>query len=549
MTTDYTPGYWINDDVRTFMSRGYLRDGQSVEERIDDIAFTVQSYFEIEGLEENVKEALLKGWVSLSSPVWANFGTDKGLPISCNGSYIADTTEDILIKTAEIGMQTKYGAGTSAYLGALRPRGSPISTGGRTDGPVHFMGLLESTTDIISQSSVRRGSCAVYLDINHPDILEFLEAREEGSPIQNLSLGVCVPDYWMQDMIEGDPEKRKVWARVLRKRFETGYPYLFFSDTVDSLKPQVYKDLGLTIHASNLCSEITLPSSENESFVCCLASLNILHYDEWRESGVVETLVYILDAVLSEYIEKTSAIPLMSTAHKFAVNHRAIGIGWLGWHSYLQRNMIPFESMEAKYKNVEISRYIEKAGREASERLLRINGPCGLGNVRHTTLFSIAPTTSSSFILGQVSPSVEPENSNYYTKDLAKGKFTYRNPFLKELLVQKNKDTDDVWRSILLKGGSVQHLEFLSKEEKETFKTFGEISQAEIIIQASQRQKYIDQSQSINLMIHPNTPLKDVNELMIKAWELGLKTLYYQRSTNPAQEYSRELVNCQSCEA
>lgn len=548
----YNPGYWITDDTRTFMSRGYLSEGQTVEGRIREIAETAERILDKPGFADEFEQYVLNGWVSLSSPVWANFGTNRGLPISCNNVFIDDTTEAILLKTAEIGMQTKYGAGTSAYAGALRPRGSAISTGGLTDGPVHFMGLLDQTTDIISQSNVRRGSCAVYLDVEHPDIMEFLDCREEGNPIQHLSLGVCVSDAWMQAMVDGDKDKRSIWARILRKRSETGYPYIFWTDAVNRGAPQAYKDKGARIWSSNLCSEIALPSSPDESFVCCLASLNILHFSAWRDTGVARALVYFLDAVLTEYIDKTAGNLLMQPARRFSINHRAIGIGWLGWHSFLQSQMIPFESMEAKLLNVQVARHIEAETTAASKAMAVEYGEPpmleGYG-VRHTTRQAIAPTTSSSFILGAVSPSVEPENSNYYVKDLQKGKFTYRNPFLQKVLAAHGRDDEAAWRSILMAGGSVQHLDWLSDQEREVFKTFGEISQMEIIIQAAQRQRHIDQSQSINLMIHPDTPVRDINALMIRAWELGLKTLYYQRSTNPAQEFSRALVSCQSCEA
>lgn len=549
---EFEQGYWLNDDSRTYLERGYLQPGQTAEERIREICVAAESYLKFEGFADKFEQYILNGWISLSSPVWANFGTDRGLPISCNGSYIRDDVVSILNKTAEIGMMTKMGAGTSAYYGAVRPRGSPIATGGTTSGPVHFMELLDVTTNVISQSTVRRGQCAVYLPVEHPDIEEFLQIREEGNTIQNLSIGVCVSDAFMNDIIEGDEKKRKLWAKIIQKRFETGYPYIFFTDNVNNKSPNVYQGNGIKIYASNLCSEICLPSNENESFVCCLSSLNLLHYEEWKETDVVESLTYFLDAVMEEYIQKTKEMPFMEAAHSFAKRHRAIGIGVLGWHSYLQRYMIPFESMDAKFKNVEIHKKIQDKTSSASALLADFFGEPevlkGYGR-RNATLLAIAPTTSSSFILGQVSPSIEPLNSNYFTKDLSKGKFTYKNPFLEELLESKGKNNKATWDDILLRGGSVQHLEFLSQEEKDVFKTFGEISQKEIIIQAAQRQKYIDQSQSLNLMIHHDTPPKDVSDLMIEAWRLGVKTLYYQRSTNPAQELARSIMSCKACES
>ncbi|MGX9944981.1 ribonucleoside-diphosphate reductase subunit alpha [Bradyrhizobium denitrificans] len=543
---------WLNDDSRTFLERGYLQPGQTAEERIREISMTAAEILGIPGFAKKFEDYMHAGYISLSSPVWSNFGTDRGLPISCNNSYFEDTTESILLKTAEIGMQTKFGAGTSAYLGALRPRGAPIRGGGASFGAVHFMEMLETTTNIISQSTVRRGSCAVYLPVEHKDIGEFLDCREEGSPIQRLSLGVCISDAWMKAMVAGDQEKRKLWMRILQKRFETGYPYIFWTDTVNNGAPEVYRNYGIKIHSSNLCSEIALASSAEESFVCNLASQNLLWFDEWKDTDVCQTLVYFLDAVMTEYIEKTDGVPLMQTARNFAMRQRAIGIGSLGWHSYLQSKMIPFESMQAKLLNTSIHSFMQGETLEASQRMAKEYGEPellkGYGR-RHVTLMSIAPTTSSSFILGQVSPSIEPLDSNYFVKDLQKGKFTYRNPYLQKVLADHGKDDEDTWRSVLLKGGSVQHLDFLTENERAVFKTFGEISQHEIIVQAAGRQNFIDQSQSLNLKIHPDTPLRDVNQLMISAWELGVKTLYYQRSTNPAQEYVRNLLSCVSCEA
>lgn len=548
----YEPGYWLNKDSRTYLERGYLAEGVTPEDRIAQIAKAAEKLLGQKGFAKEFIDYMMRGWISLSSPVWANFGTNRGLPISCNGSFIDDSIDAILYKTAEIGMMTKHGAGTSAYYGAVRPRGSKISTGGTTDGPVHFMELVNVTTNVISQSNVRRGSCAVYLDVEHPDVKEFLTLRDEGSKIQDLSLGVCISDKWMQEMVDGDKDKRKLWARIIQKRFESGYPYIFFTDTVNRNAPEVYKKNKKKIHASNLCSEIALSSGVDESFVCCLASLNLLHYEEWKDTGVVRALTWFLDAVMEEYIKKTEKLPFMEHARNFAIRQRAIGIGTLGWHSYLQSNMIAFESQEALAKNIEIHKLIADKALEASKELATLLGEPellkGTGR-RNTTLMAIAPTTSSSFILGQVSPSIEPLNSNYFTKDLAKGKFGYKNPYLKELLKKYGRDNKETWDDILVRGGSVQHLDFLSEHEKNVFKTFGEIQQMYIIQQAADRQKYIDQSQSLNLMIHPEAPLKDVNMLMIEAWRKGVKTLYYQRSTNPSQELARNLLSCTACEA
>ena len=544
--------YWLNEDSRNFLKRGYIEGDQTAEERIIEIAQAAEKDLGITGFAEKFEEYMSYGWYSLSSPIWANYGLERGLPISCFGSYIDDTMEAILTKQAEVGMMTKMGGGTSGYFGDLRARGTDINSGGKSNGPVHFMELFESVTNVVSQSNVRRGSFAAYMPIEHKDILEFLQIRDDGNAIQQLSIGVTISDKWMKSMISGNKEKRKVWSKVIQKRFESGYPYLFFSDTMNDNAPDVYQDKGLKIHASNLCSEIALHSSNDESFVCNLSSMNLLHYDDWKGTDAVETLTYFLDAVQSEFIRKTKDVPYMQPARNFAERQRALGIGVLGWHSYLQSKMIAFESFDAKRLNGEIFAYIKKQSHEASRHLAELFGEPellkGYGR-RNVTTMAVAPTTSSSFILGQVSPSVEPLNSNYFVKDLAKGKFTYKNPYLEKLLSKYNKNDRPTWKSILTTGGSVQHLDFLSEEEKDVFKTFGEISQKEIVTQASIRQRSIDQAQSINMMVHPKTSLKEMNQLLIFAWEQGVKTLYYHRGTNPSQELSRNLLNCASCEA
>lgn len=556
------PFAWANDASRQFQARGYLADGQTTEERCWEIAQTAELILEIPGFAGKFYDYVSRGWYSLASPVMSNFGR-HGLPISCNNSYIPDDIAGMLSKLAEVGMMTKNGAGTSGFFGDIRPRGSKISSGGKADGPVHFMNLFETQIDIISQGNVRRGNFAAYLPTEHPDIEEFLEAREEGSSIQKLSLGITVTDQWLQEMRAGDADKRRIWARVLRKRYESGFPYIVFHDTVNRLAPDVYRDLGMVINGSNLCSEIALASALNESFVCDLGSMNLLFFDEWKDTDAVETYIFFLDAVMSEYIEKTEGMPHLEAARRFAVNQRALGLGTLGYHSALQAKMIAFESFEAKMLNVEMHKTIYEQALAASAKLAEIYGEPpllkGYGR-RNVTVCAIAPTTSSSFILGQVSPSIEPLYSNYFTKNLAKGKFTYRNPYLEQLLAQIAAEwsvgdqdpeewLEETWGSILLHEGSVQHLECLTEHEKDVFKTFGEISQLEIIQQAAARQKYLDQMQSINLMIHPKTPLKQVNELILTAWELGVKSLYYQRSTNPAQEMVRNILTCSSCEA
>ncbi|MGY8932099.1 MAG: ribonucleoside-diphosphate reductase subunit alpha [Flavobacteriales bacterium] len=543
--------WWKNSESEQILNRGYLLQGESVEGAIDRVCTAAAKNLFRPELKDAFKEMIERGWMSLSSPIWANMGTERGLPISCFNVHVPDRIEDITHKLGEVIMQTKIGGGTSGYFGAMRERGSAVKDNGKSSGAVSFMKLFDTTMDTISQGGVRRGAFAAYLDIDHPDIEEFMSIKSIGSPIQNLFYAVCVPDYWLNEMIEGDMEKRKIWAKVLENRQQKGLPYIFFTDNVNRNKPQVYKDKAMMINASNLCSEIVLPSSKDESFICCLSSLNLEMYDEWKDTETVKLAIFFLDAVLEEFIKKTEGNYYLENANRFAKRHRALGLGVLGWHSYLQRNMIPFEGLESKQLTTTIFKDIQEKSEKATIELARIYGEPevleGYGR-RNTTLLAIAPTTSSSAILGQASPGIEPMYSNYYKAGLAKGNFMRKNKYLEILLKEKGLDNEETWRSIMLNNGSVNHLKELSETEKNVFKTFKEISQLEIIQQASIRQKYIDQAQSLNLNIPADLPVKEVNNLILEAWKLGVKTLYYQRSQSVSKEMVTNLVSCSSCE-
>ncbi len=544
--------WWKNEESEQMLNRGYLLKGETIDGAIERICKAAAQRLYKPELTDAFREMIERGWMSLSSPIWANMGTERGLPISCFNVDVPDNIEGITHKLGEVIMQTKIGGGTSAYFGALRGRGSAVTDNGKSSGAVSFMRLFDTAMDTISQGGVRRGAFAAYLDIDHPDIEEFLKIKSIGHPLQNLFFAVCIPDYWMQDMIEGDVSKREIWAKVLESRQQKGLPYIFFTDNVNREKPQVYKDLNYTIKASNLCSEIMLPSNFDESFICCLSSMNLELYEEWKDTDAVRLAIFFLDAVLQEFINKTTDNHYLASANRFAKRHRALGLGVLGWHSYLQKNMIPFEGLKAKQLTTKIFSDLRVKADKASADLARIYGEPdvlkGYGR-RNTTTLAIAPTTSSSAILGQTSPGIEPFSSNYYKAGLSKGNFMRQNKYLKQLLEYKGIDNEDIWRSIMLNHGSVQHLTELSKEEKDVFKTFKEISQLEIIQQAAIRQKYIDQAQSLNLNIPPNLPVKEVNKLMIEAWQLGVKTLYYQRSQSVSKEIVTSLVSCISCEA
>ena len=921
--------WWLTDESKQMLERGYLLPNQTVDEKLNSICkYAASFYKDEEGLKEKFLELFERGWCSLSSPIWANFGEDRGLPISCFNTYIPDSMDGIYGALHEVAMETKLGGGTSGYF-KLRSIGSPIKGGGVSSGLMSFVELFDTTTKVVSQAGVRRGAFAAYVDIEHPEIEKFLTVKDKQSSLQSINTGICVSDEWMKLMEDGDKEKREIWAKILKSRREKGIPYLFFSDTVNKNKPQIYKDTNSTIYASNLCivgtdrvvtdrgyltakelydqggdlklfngrnivrssemrlreentevykvtldngmsltatdyhgmatvknnkivktplneltigdsiaiqcnkgifgsssaideafllglyqsdgtqygenimldlwendfdikdeiqesfnrvyekfgcntyentnqtgikfsktiatpvfrecvvnqskirkmrltsnclkknlnfekgyvpnwiwesneetqwmylkgllyadgtahmskskgnpiqisyadinitflkelqlifqnlglntsirllrkggeallpdgngghkyystkdafrlivgnkkdalsieektgfltrkgitienreyrdnvkkyykvvsieymgkedvycptvfneehifvsngmltfncNEIYLPTSETESFVCCLLSMNLFTYDEWENTDAVKLAVMFLDAVMSDFIKKVKDIPSMYKTYNFAKRHRALGLGVMGWHSLLQQKMIPFESFEAQQLNTSIFKYLKENSYKAS---IEIGDKYGHAPIfdevetsdikrRNTTLLALAPTTSSSSILGQVSPSVEPYASNYFVAGLAKGSFTRKNLQLENLLINKNKNTEDVWKSIIQNQGSVQHLDFLTDREKEVFKTFQEISPFTIIQQASARQYFIDQGQSINLKIPNAMSIRDVNKVHMEAWKLGLKGLYYQRGTSVAKEAVLSMMECKSCEA
>ncbi len=554
---------WLTEHSRNFLASGYLSPGVKAEERIREIADRAQEILGIPGYSDKFYNYMSEGFFSLASPVWSNFGKKRGLPISCFGSHIGDDMGNILYTQSEVGMMSKLGGGTSGYFGKIRHRGAEVKNNGQASGAVHIMQLFESMVDVVSQGSVRRGRFSPYLPVEHPDIMEFLEIGTEGNPIQELTHGVTVTNEWMQEMIDGDVEKRSIWAKVLQRRGEMGYPYIFFKDNANNSAADVYKDKNLPIYASNLCTEIMLPSNDDWSFVCVLSSVNLLHYDKWKDTDAVETMVYFLDAVITEFVDKLEAYRdsdsredrqtflFMERAYNFAKDNRALGLGVLGWHSLLQSKMLPLNSEKAYSLNSEIFKLIKEKSYKASGELAEKFGEPevlkGYGR-RNATLNAIAPTTSSAFILGQVSQGIEPIWSNVYVKDIAKIKTTIKNSYLEALLEEKGQNTTEVWRDIRNNDGSVQHLDFLTDREKDVFKTYSEIDQMDLIYQAANRQNHIDQGQSVNIIVHPEMPVKDINKIHVTAWKLGLKSLYYQHSMNAAQKFAQK-KDCASCEA
>lgn len=578
------PFEFLNDISLRTLSRGYIEPANvdkygGVKEaaiaRYEHIAETSHNWLIKMGInrkdhKEKLLEGFSKGWSSLSTPVIGNFGNERGLPISCNGSYVGDSLESILFNYHEMGELMRYGAGTSSFID-VRSKGEEVSKGGTSGGAVPWMGLAGHYTTTITQAGLRRGSWAGYIDIRSKDIHDFIRIRDTNHPVQHVSFGVCIDDAWIEEMLE-EPEggeKRMLLVDIVLKRRKSGYPYIFFTDAANrGLHPRAV-ELKRRIWATNLCTEIMLPANEEESFVCNLSSQNLALFDEWKDTDWTETMVYFLDTIMQEYIEKTASIPTLKRVHLFAKNWRALGLGTLGYHTALQKKMIPFESKTARKLNIEMHKAVYEQSLEASRKMARDHGEAdmmkGTGQ-RHLTLNALAPTTSSSIILGQVSQSIEPWEANIFDNDNAKSVFTQVNPQLEELLELYNKNDHETWKSISEHGGSVQHLEFLSPLQKKVFATFSEIDPMEIIKQAADRQEYIDQGQSLNLMVKQDADVEENILYILAAHQLGLKSLYYHKndasaarkllrdiksedSISPYDVIESNLANCVSCEA
>ena len=548
---------WMNEEALITLASGYLLPGEVPKDAIRRISRAAANHLKRSDLEVEFFQAIWAGFISLSSPIWSNFGTNRGLPISCFNSHVPDSIEGIGKTLFETTIMTKNGGGTSTYWGDVRARGSKIGKGqGESNGSKSMMQMSDMMIRVVSQGGVRRGMMAVYQDADHGDIDEFLNNRKIGDPIQELTSGVCISDNFVEKLYDGDRKSLNTWAKILELRNDTGLPYVMFTDNANKgvSVPKWYgHGTDYQIKSSNLCTEIMLPSTEEESFVCCILSLNLAKWDEWKNSNVVELAVYLLDAVLSEFIQKTEGMAGMERPRLFAQRHRAIGVGVIGWHSFLQDRNIPFTGFLANGYTREIFSNIKEKAESASEKMADEYGPCAVCydkgvNRRHTTLLAVAPTTTNAAITG-VSLQCEPWASNYFIKEGNKGDFVYKNKALTKLLVELGKNTDEVWDSIAKKQGSVQHLDFLTDEQKEVFYTFKELNQFEIIEQAGIRQQYIDQAVSLNVNIPPDTPADVRSKLYLTAHAYGIKSLYYQRSQSINKEGldTMDAEGCSSC--
>jgi ribonucleoside-diphosphate reductase alpha chain len=549
---------WLDVEGYQTLKGGYLLPNETPKQAWRRVAKAAASYYPNDNtLEERFFQIVWKNWLGLASPVLANMGTDRGLPISCNSIHVGDNISNIFEKQHELAMLSKNGAGVGIYVGDIRGRGANIKGNGKSEGVIPWLKCYDSTTIAVSQGSTRRGASAVYLPMDHLDIEEFLNLRRPTGDMNrrclNLNHGVCITDNWMSQMLAGDHKKRELWIEMLKARVETGEPYIFFTDNVNNNSPECYKANNLKVSTSNICTEITLYTDPEHSFVCCLSSLNLVRWDEWKDTDTVELTVKMLDAVLTEYIKKTEGIPGMQASRLSAIKGRAIGIGALGWHSLLQKKMLPFDSYDSMMLNAQIFSNIRKKAEAESKRLAEELGEpewCkGFGR-RHTHLLAIAPTVSNSTISGGWSAGVEPIAANIYAQKSAKGTFIRKNRTLEAVLEAKGKNTSEVWSSILEQNGSVLHLDSLTEEEKQVFLTAREINQHAIVKQAIQRQKWVDQAQSINLFFAANSDPKYLHEVHVEAWKGGLKTLYYCRSSGvlKGELASRGKEECASCE-
>lgn len=549
---------WMNDEGYKTLCGGYMLVGETPKTMYQRVARAAASYYvDSKKWEAKFFDVMWKNWLCPASPVLSNMGSDRGLPISCNSIHVDDSISSIFKKNHELAMLSKNGAGVGIYLGDIRGRGASINGNGKSEGIIPWAKVYDTTTVSVNQGSTRRGASAVYLPIDHADIEEFINIRRPTGDVNrrclNLNHGVCVSDEWMKSMLSGDKHKRQLWIEILRARVETGEPYVFFTDNVNNKNPECYVHRNLRVKTSNICTEICLFTDPEHSFVCCLSSLNLVRWDEWKDTDTVNVTVRFLDAVIEEYIKKSEGVEGLKASRNSAVKGRAIGIGVLGWHTMLQERMIPFDSFEAMTLNAQIFKGMKSKAEEETALLgAELGEPewCKGNNRRNTHLLAVAPTVSNSTISGGYSAGIEPNSANIYSQKSSKGTFIRKNVVLEKLLTKLEKNDPDTWRSINEFEGSVQHLKFLSDLEKEVFMTARELNQHAIVKQACQRQKWIDQGQSVNLFFASNSDPKYIHDVHVAAWEGGLKSLYYLRTQGVIRGdlASRTREECSACE-
>tara|TARA_Y100000389_G_scaffold204618_1_gene258378 strand:+ start:457 stop:2154 length:1698 start_codon:yes stop_codon:yes gene_type:complete len=554
---DY-PDWGDNEVYKKTIGGQYLLPGESPADAYMRVCKTVGMRLGRPELTETFYEYIWKGWLCLASPVLSNTGTERGLPISCFGIDVGDSIYDIGNKNLEMMLLAKHGGGVGVGVNMIRPAGSKIKQNGTSDGVVPFCKIYDSTILATNQGAVRRGAASVNINIDHADFEEWIEIREPKGDVnrQSLNLHQCavVGDKFMRKLELGDPEARTKWSKLIRKRKATGEPYILFKGNTNKANPEAYKENGLKVHMTNICSEITLHTDESHSFVCCLSSLNLAKYNEWKDTNIVYDAIWFLDGVLEEFIQKAKGKIGFENAVRSAEKGRALGLGVLGWHTYLQENNIPFESLPAQFETRRIFSTMMVESTRASMDLAELYGEplwCAGTGLRNTHLRAVAPTVSNSKLSGNVSPGIEPWAANVFTEQSAKGTFIRKNPTLEKLLRKKGKNNKDVWNKILEDGGSVQDLDFLTDEEKDVYKTFKEINQLELVKQAGIRQQFIDQSVSLNLAFPKEATPKWINKVHMEAWKRGIKTLYYMRTESVLRgDIAAKALdeNCMACD-
>lgn len=537
---------WGDTDVyKKTISGGYLFDDESPKEAYRRVSKTIARRLYKPEMADTFFEYIWKGWLCLASPVLSNVGTDRGLPISCFGIDVADSIQDIGQKNLEMMLLAKHGGGVGVGINQIRSAGTKITGNGTSDGVVPFCKIYDSTILATNQGSVRRGAASVNINIEHGDFDDWLDIREPKGDVnrQSLNLHQCavVGDKFMRKLEEGNPEARRKWSNLLRKRKATGEPYIMFKGNINKANPAAYKENGLKVHMTNICSEITLHTDESHSFVCCLSSLNLAKYEEWKDTNLIYDATFFLDGVMEEFIQKAKGLRGFENSVRSAQKGRAIGIGVLGWHTYLQEKGIAFEGLLAQFETRKIFSQIKIESERASMALAEIYGEplwCVGTGMRNTHLTAIAPTVSNSKLSGDISPGIEPWAANVFTDQSAKGTFIRRNKSLERVLESLGLNNDSIWNKILEDGGSIQGIEQLSHvlvgdwdtPVKEIYKTFKEINQLELVNQAGIRQQYIDQSVSLNLAFPSEATPKWINTVHYEAWKKGIKTLYYVRT-------------------
>jgi ribonucleoside-diphosphate reductase alpha chain len=540
------------------ISKGYLLPGETPKKAYRRVAHAAASRLKRPDLENKFFKLIWNGWLGLASPVLSNMGTDRGLPISCFGVDTPDSIRGIGLTNAELMKLTSVGGGVGISLSRIRERGTEIRGNGKSEGIVPWAKIYDSSIIATNQGNVRRGAASVNLDINHGDIDEFLEIRRpKGDPNRqclNLHQCVVVDDVFMRKLESRDSESMNRWAKILKARMETGEPYIMFKDNVNKANPMAYMMNNLDVSMTNICTEITLHTDEEHSFICCLSSLNLAKYDEWKDTDTVELSTYFLDGVMQEFIDKTQGTDSMVRTYNHARKGRALGLGVMGWHTFLQQKNLPFNSIASTAHTHNIFSDLKVKAEAASRKLAVEYGEplwCRGTGMRNTHLLAIAPTVSNSVITGGISAGIEPLPANIYTFNGAKGTFIRKNKVLEELLESKGENKDQWWDQMLSDGGSVMGLPdtVLTPDEKEQFLTFPEINQLELVRQAAIRQRYIDQTQSLNLSFDPSDSPKWINQVHLEAWKLGIKTLYYLRTDSVIKgDLGSRMADCVACD-